>query len=693
MKRILPLLLLTAFLSIPVHAGAQALYGEDAPSCREWVRQHFGAGKRPPFSFRYDGVSSDRFIKKWRYSRRSGPVQDDDALLTRHFWRDPRTGLEVECAVKTFPDAEAMEWVLYFRGGKTRTGQINDVRVVDLALPAGPEARVFHAEGSTAEKKDFHPRETVLQAGDTLWMKPYAGRSSSHAFPYFNVRTRGGGMVFAIGWTGTWKASVFRGADGKVGVNTGMVFLDTWLEPGEEIRTPMTAMLPWRGDDRMAGQNALRRFIMAHHYPRIRGEKVHPPLCASFNFGDPPPCNVYSCFTTSYALALVERYRMFGIVPEVFWLDAGWYGPSARWQEGYDWCNSVGSWQVDSTRFPNGLGEIADAVHEAGSQFMVWYEPERVVKDSDWAYLHPEYLLEAWGKPVEPHPIDRSYPDSYLLDLGNPEANRWMREEVARMLREGRVDHFRQDFNIEPEAFWYNNDAPGRLGIREIRYITGLYTFWDWLREEFPDLFIDNCASGGRRLDLEATSRCIPLWRTDYDTEDPDICQSQTFGLSLWLPVHGTAVWRDDPYVARSSLSATTIFNWKVTSPQSDIRRMHARMAEFDAVHRYFMDDFHPLIGEGDLTRDDILLAWQLDRPEDGTGWISVFRREKAPQTSALLHLKALEPDTVYEIEDWDTHERIRKTGRELAEGFEVALPAPRTARLLRYGAVTGPVK
>ena len=93
------------------------------------------------------------------------------------------------------------------------------------------------------------------------------------------------------------------------------------------------------------------------------------------------------------------------------------------------------------------------------------------------------------------------------------------------------------------------------------------------------------------------------------------------------------------------------------------------------------------------LTRDDILLAWQLDRPEDGTGWISVFRREKAPQTSALLHLKALEPDTVYEIEDWDTHERIRKTGRELAEGFEVALPAPRTARLLRYGAVTGPVK
>ena len=210
MKRILPLLLLAAFLSIPVHAGAQALYGEDAPSCREWVRQHFGAGKRPPFSFRYDGVSSERFIKKWRYSRQNGPVQDDGALLTRHFWRDPRTGLEVECAVKTFPDAEAMEWVLYFRGGKTRTGQINDVRVVDLALPAGPEARVFHAEGSTAEKKDFHPRETFLQAGDTLWMKPYAGRSSSHAFPYFNVRTRGGGMVFAIGWTGTLAMRAIR---------------------------------------------------------------------------------------------------------------------------------------------------------------------------------------------------------------------------------------------------------------------------------------------------------------------------------------------------------------------------------------------------------------------------------------------------------------------------------------------------
>jgi alpha-galactosidase len=30
-----------------------------------------------------------------------------------------------------------------------------------------------------------------------------------------------------------------------------------------------------------------------------------------------------------------------------------------------------------------------------------------------------------------------------------------------------------------------------------------------------PGLFIDNCASGGQRIDLETCARSIPLWRTD----------------------------------------------------------------------------------------------------------------------------------------------------------------------------------
>ena len=97
--------------------------------------------------------------------------------------------------------------------------------------------------------------------------------------------------------------------------------------------------------------------------------------------------------------------------------------------------------------------------------------------------------------------------DSFLFNLGNPEACRWMSRYIGDFIEQNGIDYYRQDFNIEPEGFWYANDKPGRQGICEIRYIEGLYAFWDYLLQRFPHLLIDNCASGGRRLDLETTSR------------------------------------------------------------------------------------------------------------------------------------------------------------------------------------------
>ena len=82
---------------------------------------------------------------------------------------------------------------------------------------------------------------------------------------------------------------------------------------------------------------------------------------------------------TDYATALVKRYKQFGLLPQVFWLDAGWYSKAADWKNGYNWANTVGNWSVDSVRFPQGLGPVGDEVHRAGCKFMVWFEPERVM--------------------------------------------------------------------------------------------------------------------------------------------------------------------------------------------------------------------------------------------------------------------------------------------------------------------------
>lgn len=133
-----------------------------------------------------------------------------------------------------------------------------------------------------------------------------------------------------------------------------------------------------------------------------------------------------------------------------------------------------------------------------------------------------------------------------LLNLGDPSARRWATQMVSAMVTEANLTWYRQDFNTLPALFWDAADKASaanlshnyhhrrqqpqatlptvqivRDGISEALHIEGLYRFWDDLRAKHPGLSIDNCASGGRRIDLETLRRSVPLWRSDHCWDDP----------------------------------------------------------------------------------------------------------------------------------------------------------------------------
>ena len=197
-------------------------------------------------------------------------------------------------------------------------------------------------------------------------------------------------------------------------------------------------------------------------------------MFGGFNWGDPAPCNEYTCMTTEYAIALVQRTKLFGLKPEAFWLDAGWYAEAADHATGKNWYNTVGNWKPDPERFPAGFKPISDYIHEkADAKFMVWFEPERVYKGSQWERQHPEWMLAAGG-------------DNRLLNIGIPDACKWLSQTIGNFLEENGIDYYRQDFNIAPESIWLANDTEGRRGMTEVKYIMGLYDYWDYLLTRFP---------------------------------------------------------------------------------------------------------------------------------------------------------------------------------------------------------------
>lgn len=88
---------------------------------------------------------------------------------------------------------------------------------------------------------------------------------------------------------------------------------------------------------------------------------------------------------------------------------------------------------------------------------------------------------------------------------------------------------YRQDFNLDPLGYWRHKDAADRKGITMMRYIEGLYAYWDRIASSWPESLREECASGGRRIDLETLQRMPLHQKSDY-WFDNEVHQA-----SLWM--------------------------------------------------------------------------------------------------------------------------------------------------------------
>jgi alpha-galactosidase len=557
--------------------------------------------------------------------------------------------------------------------GRAATPIIEKVRACAVSLPdfagsAGGPVMLYRARGSSAERSDFGPINEELAAKTEARFGPTAGRSSdTNALPFFNVATPEHGIVAAIGWSGRWEAVVGRKgtSPSALDITAGMADGHFKLLPGEEVRTPSMALLFWKGADRMAGHNLFRRFILAHHMPRAGGKPVALPINHGVGFGGPLPCNEYVCATESYAIGMIERLHQFGIEPDACWIDAGWYeNPTNQWWSG------VGTWTVNTKNFPRGLKPVTEAAKKYGQGFVVWFEPERVYEGTWLDREHKDWLTFLPGN------------RNRLLDLGNPKALAWLIGHISNFIKTEGVTVYRQDFNFDPAPFWKAMDKPDRVGIAEMKHIEGLYTFWDALLEQNPGLLIDNCASGGRRIDLETTSRSIPLWRTDYQYYEPNGYQCHTYGLHFYLPATGTGNGDPRKYWFRSSMGGAVVMGWELTA-SFNVKAAIEDMAEFRSLRDYLYGDYYPLTEYA--TGDDAWAAFQWDRPEERDGIVLAFRRPMAPQASIVVKLGGLEAGADYEVNFDDYGVVVVRSGKELAEGLTLKIPEAPASLLIKY--------
>lgn len=645
-------------------AGAEAGDPQRAAELRE---RFAGRKPAPPFSFIYGGKSAAEVLQGARLSAVHERL-DENRLAHELVYTDPATALEVRWRGVEYRDFPVVEWTLYFKNlGSADTPILEKIQALDFQLERQPggEYILHHAKGTFVRRDDYEPLETVLEPEKRLRFAPPGGRPCGLVFPYFNLEAGGAGIIAAVGWPGQWAAEWIRDGDRGLRVRAGQEVTRFTLHPGEEARTPLVALLFWKGGDWIDAQNLWRRWMVAHNVPRPGGKL--PPLpqlaaCSSHQFGE----MINACEENQKLF--VDRYLEEGLQLDYWWMDAGWYVNEHGWPH-------TGTWEVDRKRFPRGLRAVSDHAHARGVKIIVWFEPERVAAGTWLADQHPDWVIGGKG--------------GGLLDLTKREAWEWLVNHVDQLLKDEGIDLYRQDFNIDPLSFWRGKDAPGRQGITENRYVTQYLAYWDELRRRHPDMLIDSCASGGHRNDLETLRRAVPLLRSDYIFE-PVGQQCHTYGLAPWMPFYGTAVSSPaayDPYTYRSNMCPSNTGCFDLRNRGLDYGSIRRLYAQWKRVAPNYFGDFYPLTPYS--SKDDAWMAWQFHRPEAGEGVVQAFRRPGSDVFGLQLRLRGLKAEARYEVADLDAPEGSAKAvsnGRELMErGLEVAIRDRPGAALIVY--------
>lgn len=666
----------------------------------DWISQLTNASPQPPVAVlpepeRHSGELPCSFLCGTRSSREWMTSEStvcesgswgDGKRVHRLCWHDPETALSCEMELTEFSCFPAIEWVIRVRNdGTGETPGITCFKALDMSwtcAQSGEMPKLRRAYGSDGRHDDFQLvcdelRQSMWDAGRTIRMDTATnaafrqvrngspaflaadGRSSATWMPFFNLCTGGDGLIGAVGWSGRWFAEFAHEGQGRTRISAGMEHLDLALQPGETIRSPRMLLLYWQGTP-LHGHNVLRQFILNHHSPLVKGQPVEVPICNGSWGGTP---------TTGH-LDAIERIAEHGLAYDYYWVDAGWYGTSTKP------CPSVfdgewgitGDWRVNRRYHPDGLMPVSDAAHRAGMKFLLWIEPERATHGTPVTLEHPEWFLRA--SKDEP-----KKGDNLLLNLAHPGAWQWAVDTVSSLITENGVDCYREDFNTDPSPFWANADEVGRRGWLEIRFVEGLYAFWDELRRRHPGLLIDNCASGGRRLELETISRSVALWRTDYNCfphTKAEASQVHTAGLHHWLPLNSISPMAKpgDTYQVRSAYSAGLVLNVEefgmgdCTQPDHPWDWFRLRILEAKRLRPYFYGDYYPLTPCS--SDSQAWMAYQLLLPATQEGAVLAFRRPESPMTSARFQLHGLEAAAMVTCEDADTGRCWSQLGKDL---------------------------
>jgi alpha-galactosidase len=417
--------------------------------------------------------------------------------------------------------------------------------------------------------------------------------------PFVGVEDVSAGVTWAaqVAWSGSWQIELCR-RDFAFSITGGLADyeLGHWrkaLSPGAVFTTPDGFLTVAEGSvDECAAR--LVELQNRTRHPRPRNELDVPVMFNEW-------CTTWGSVTHDSVVAIAERLKGTGVRYLV--IDAGWYGKN--------WFVEHGDWVADKDKFPLGLGATAAAIRERGLVPGIWFEVETCGRDSA-AFSQTEHLLKLDGTPL-------TAGQRRFWDLNDPFVVDYLDERVIGTLESSGMGYLKVDYN---ETLGVGCDGAGSAGEGLRRQVEGTYAFFERLRARLPELVVENCASGGHRLDPGLMAYCDVGSSTDaHECQELPIVAANVLRL---IPASRSLVWA----VVRRTLTAREL-NYRLATAFLGRLCLSGDIVELDDVqwqHTRRAIEFHgrvaPLLDDATWRR----FGPRVESYHTPTGWQALLR-------------------------------------------------------------------
>jgi alpha-galactosidase len=361
--------------------------------------------------------------------------------------------------------------------------------------------------------------------------------------PWAAIEDRKAGVCWGgyLAWAGSWQMEFYR-RDDAAALSGGLADRETghWMKtinPGERFTSPTAYIACCHGTvddlcDRLRAPLEKTALAVA---PEIDRD-----LPVMFNewcttWGDPSAKRIG---------AIAER--LCGTPVKYLIIDAGWYKADVS----RPWGLAHGDWIPNRDLFPDGLKVVTDQIRSCGMIPGLWFEYETAGRDSKVWNEHPEWFLKLDGMPV-------SDGERRCLNFNLPEVVQYLNGRMTELLRREGFGYLKIDYNTTMGVGCDHPDSPGE-GLRQ--QIEAVYRFLRGLHTALPDLVVENCASGGHRLEPSMLAlTALSSFSDAHETREIPVIAAN---LQRLIPARQSQVWAvlratDDEKRLRYSLSAT----------------------------------------------------------------------------------------------------------------------------------------